>query len=259
MSTVTAAFSVATLAFVLVHVALGGLALLGVRWAIRAFHRPAPAEGATIRWTALYDVLVGMLSFGRERAFRERILQRAVLQPGEDVLDVGCGTGTLALLAKRAVGDTGAVHGVDFSAPMIRRATHKATNARLNVRFSQVPAQRLPVDSESVEVVLVTLVMHHLPKADRRAALLEMYRVLRPNGRILIVDLGAPTGAWALLDPISLVHGRQGLTTTEEAAALLCETGFAEVHWAPLGARALAVAHGTKPPINASSTPPSPA
>src|SRR5215471_15579110 len=68
-----------------------------------------------------YDLLAWLLTFGRERAFRERLVGLARVDPGDTVLDVGCGTGTLAIAAKRRVGAAGAVHGVDASLEMIER------------------------------------------------------------------------------------------------------------------------------------------
>jgi SAM-dependent methyltransferase len=239
--------TVAAFTFVAAHLAIGALALFGVRWAIRAHRRPVPLEGATIRWATLYDGLVAALSFGREGAFRQRILACATLQPGEHVLDVGCGTGTLALAAKRVVGASGRVEGVDFSEAMITRATRKAAAQQLDVRFAHAPAQRLPVAAASIDVVFATLVLHHLPREARADAIQEIRRVLRPGGRVCIVDLGPPTGLWALLDPIALVHGRQGQSTTEEAAVLLRDAGFLRVLHEPLGARALAIASAIAP------------
>ena len=87
-------------------------------------------KGAVMRSSArFYDLMVWLLTFGRERAFRERLVELARVQLGESVLDVGCGTGSLAIAAKRRVGPTGIVHGIDASPEMIARATRKATKA----------------------------------------------------------------------------------------------------------------------------------
>ena len=79
--------------------------------------------GRVLHWATGYDVLVWLVTLGRERAFREKMLNLAHLAPGESVLDVGCGTGTLAIAAKRVVGPAGAVYGIDASEQMIARAT----------------------------------------------------------------------------------------------------------------------------------------
>ena len=81
------------------------------------------AEGSkVIHWARAYDLLVWALMLGRERTFREKTLDLACLAEGDSVLDVGCGTGTLAILAKNRVGNLGKVTGVDASPEMINRA-----------------------------------------------------------------------------------------------------------------------------------------
>src|SRR6266567_4998676 len=71
--------------------------------------------GIVLHRALLYDLFVWLVSLGRERAYREKALDLARLKPGEAVLDIGCGTGTLAVAAKRRVGPAGRVYGVDAS------------------------------------------------------------------------------------------------------------------------------------------------
>jgi ubiquinone/menaquinone biosynthesis C-methylase UbiE len=148
--------------------------------------------GLILHGAARYDLLVWLLTLGRERHLRERMLALAHLQPGEAVLDIGCGTGTLAIAAKRKVGPAGAVHGIDASPEMIARADHKAGKAGVGVSFRTEPVQALSFADAQFDVVLSTLMFHHLPRPARRQCVLEIERVLRPGGRVLIVDFGPP-------------------------------------------------------------------
>src|SRR5262249_49632853 len=98
-------------------------------------------SGLILHSAAAYDLLVWLITGGREKALREEMLRLACFQPGESVLDVGCGTGSLAVAAKRKVGPTGVVYGVDASREMIARAEKKARNAGVEVSFKNAFAQ----------------------------------------------------------------------------------------------------------------------
>jgi ubiquinone/menaquinone biosynthesis C-methylase UbiE len=124
--------------------------------------------------------MVWLFTLGRERAFREQILGFANLAPGEAVLDVGCGTGSLAIAAKRHVGPTGAVYGIDASPEMLARAGKKAVKIGLDVVFRNGAAQALPFADGQFDAVLSTLLLHHLPRTARQQCASEMRRVLNP-------------------------------------------------------------------------------
>ena len=147
------------------------------------------SRGMVVHWARRYDLLIWLLTLGRERRFRERLLHLARLQRGESVLDVGCGTGTLATAAKRVVGPEGEVHGVDASPEMIARARKKATKAKAAITFETAFAQSLPYPDARFDVVLSTVMLHHLPGKSRLEGVREMRRVLEPGGRLLAVDL----------------------------------------------------------------------
>jgi ubiquinone/menaquinone biosynthesis C-methylase UbiE len=177
-------------------------------------------RAAQARW---YDALAAVLTLGRDRALRDRLAELARLAAGESVLDVGCGTGTLALAAKRRVGDTGAVSGVDASPDMIALATRKATRAGAAVTFRLGTAERLPFPDASFDVVMATLMLHHLPASLRRDFAREALRVLEPGGRILVVDFSTPSAQSAGL--IARLHRRGGVPR-DAIAALLRDAGF---------------------------------
>src|SRR5262245_34868258 len=137
-----------------------------------------------------YDLMAWLLMFGREGAFREKVIDRARLNPGESVLDVGCGTGTLAIAAKRRVGSMGKVYGIDASLEMISRASKKARRAGLEIVFKNEVVEALPFPDAHFDAVLSTLMLHHLPLKTRKQCAHEMRRVLKPGGRALAVDFG---------------------------------------------------------------------
>lgn len=150
--------------------------------------------GRLIHSAGGYDLLVWLLLLGRERAFRDRLVRLARLERGESVLDIGCGTGSLAIAAKRRVGPSGSVDGVDASPEMIARARRKARRAGTEVSFSHGDVTELPFPSDQFNVVLSTMMLHHLPAGAREQCMRELRRVLRPGGRALVVDFGEARG-----------------------------------------------------------------
>ncbi|HVE34324.1 MAG TPA: class I SAM-dependent methyltransferase [Gemmatimonadaceae bacterium] len=161
-----------------------------------------------VHWAAQYDLLVKVAMLGREGRMRERMLDLARIAPGESVLDVGCGTGTLAIAAKRRVGDAGRVDGVDASPEMIQRAVKKSKRAHSGASFRVAHAESLPFETSHFDVVLSTVMLHHLRRDVRAQAIQEMRRVLKPGGRILIVDFGKRTAEHRGLMAHFHQHGR---------------------------------------------------
>lgn len=148
---------------------------------LRRLHR-APERttttphGILLHAPRAYDLQVWLATRGRERWLRDAILARARLAPGEAVLDVGCGTGTLAIAAARIAGDAGAVSGVDPSPEMLTAARAKAARPGLRVQFEAGAAQALPFPDGRFDLVTSTLMLHHLPRAAQQAALSEARR-----------------------------------------------------------------------------------
>jgi ubiquinone/menaquinone biosynthesis C-methylase UbiE len=178
--------------------------------------------GIVLHRAAAYDMLARVLTFGREGRFREFMLRLAKLQPGEAVLDVACGTGTLAIAAKRRVGPDGSVTGIDASAEMIERARAKAARSGLDLTFVNGTAQELPSKDAQFDIVIGTLMLHHLSKPVRSAFVREASRVLKPGGRLLLIDFGRPVRKSKVLPRLH----RHGHIDMNAIGTLLTESGF---------------------------------
>ncbi len=101
-----------------------------------------------------YDSYMQRMTMGREHVLRERTVQLAQLQPGDQVLEVGCGTGTLSLAAKQKVGPTGKVCGIDMIPQMIEISKRKATEAGADITFQQGSIDDIAFADNQFDVVM---------------------------------------------------------------------------------------------------------
>lgn len=196
------------------------------------------SPGAVLHAPKLYDFQVWLFTLGRERRLRRHMAELARLREGDCVLDVGCGTGGLSIEARRRVGATGSVHGIDASPEMIARASIKARRARLAIEFLTSTAQALPFPESRFDVVLCSLMLHHLARKSRAQCVREMRRVVKPGGRVLVVEFGSPAKhAQGLL--ARLHSHRHGYVASPDVVGLLHDAGFEIVEQGPVGFRNL--------------------
>jgi ubiquinone/menaquinone biosynthesis C-methylase UbiE len=187
-------------------------------------------HGLVLHWAARYDLLAWLLTHGRERELREAIIRLAGLEAGNDILDIGCGTGTLAITATRHVGMTGRVTGIDASPSMIARATRKAGKAGARAAFQVALAENLPFPDRRFDVVFSTLMLHHLPRKTRQQCAIEIERVLKVGGRVVAVDFGRAKH-WGLL---AHFH-RHGHVDVEDIVNLFVAAGLTPTRTGPVG------------------------
>jgi ubiquinone/menaquinone biosynthesis C-methylase UbiE len=201
---------------------------------------PVTTRGDTryFNWMApWYDLQCSL--FGLGRRFREWTLSLAQpeLRAGDHVLDVGCGNGVLTRPIADIVGPSGKAWGIDPAPDMIRVAMQAVHHSGSTAQFKLAAMEQLPFADASFDVAVISLVLHHLPPELKQRGLKEVYRVLRPGGRLLVIEPDRPEHwawrmfAWPMRHYRNLKDHLDGRTVQ-----FLDEAGFVSVttrgHWA---------------------------
>jgi ubiquinone/menaquinone biosynthesis C-methylase UbiE len=180
---------------------------------MHASHRPfLPAAGFDLL-LPLYDPLTRLLGAD---ALRRQLIERADVRPGQRVLDIGCGTGTLAIAAKTLCPGT-EVSAIDPDARALERARRKAAKAGVTVRFDLGYGDALPYAAGSFSRVFSSFMLHHLDAAAQRGLIAEAFRVLEPSGTFHLVDFVHPA------------HGGHGRKRPQPSAARPMRRGEQDV------------------------------
>ena len=144
-----------------------------------------------------YDVANEVLSFGVHRLWRRAAVRLSGAKPGDSVLDCASGTGDLAIAFKRRVGDSGRVLGTDFCREMLEPAPEKARRAGLSIDFEVADALALPYRDHSFDVASIAFGIRNVDDPVR--CLRELSRVVKPDGRVVVLEFGQPDGSFGAL------------------------------------------------------------
>jgi ubiquinone/menaquinone biosynthesis C-methylase UbiE len=181
-----------------------------------------PAAGSD--WLLpFYDLFTKLL--GVEASHR-RLLEQAAIRPGYRVLEIGCGTGNLAILAKR-LNPSADVLGVDPDPKALSRARKKAHRAAFHLEFHQAFSEQLPFPDASFDRVLSAFMLHHIQPVSKLPALREAYRVLKPGGSLQLADFQEgehPRGGHFAIAP----HPHKESRFHHMVPHLMQEAGFAD-------------------------------
>jgi demethylmenaquinone methyltransferase / 2-methoxy-6-polyprenyl-1,4-benzoquinol methylase len=223
-------------------------------------------RGMFDRIAGVYDLMNSAMTAGLHHQWRERAVDRAEVAPGSDALDVCCGTGDLALELRRRIGPDGRVVGCDFSEPMLELARHKSGEEGLPVEFGWADALDLPYGDESFDAVTIGFGARNL--ADLERGIAEMTRVLRPDGRLVILEISRPqrqplAGFYSLWfdrlvpvlgtlagDPDAYSYLPDSVRTfpePERLAGMLDGAGLTRIRWLLLAGGIIAIHSGRKP------------
>ncbi|HEY3191800.1 MAG TPA: bifunctional demethylmenaquinone methyltransferase/2-methoxy-6-polyprenyl-1,4-benzoquinol methylase UbiE [Solirubrobacterales bacterium] len=223
-------------------------------------------RGMFDRIAGVYDVMNSAMTAGLHHQWRQRAVDRAQVGPGSDALDVCCGTGDLALELRRRIGPDGRVVGCDFSEPMLELARRKSGEEGLPVEFGWADALDLPYGDRSFDAGTVGFGARNL--ADLERGLSEMARVLRPGGRLVILEITRPQreplaafySLWfdRVVPMIGSLAGDseaysylpdsvRSFPEPEPLAAMIDAAGFTEIRWLLLAGGIIAIHSATRP------------
>ena len=181
-----------------------------------------PAAGRDV-FLPLYDPFTKLLGFD---SVRRALLDQAALQPGFRVLDIGCGTGTLAVLIKRLYSSVDVV-GLDPDPKALERARRKQERAGVSVRFDRGYSDALGYPDRVFDRVFSSMMFHHLAEDDKEPTLREIRRVLKPGGRLELLDFEGPDAhAHGFLSRMIHSNGRLRGNASARVLELMVWAGF---------------------------------
>jgi ubiquinone/menaquinone biosynthesis C-methylase UbiE len=183
-----------------------------------------------------YDSYMRTMTLGTERRLRDLEVGLAQLNPGDQVLEVGCGTGTLTLAAQRQVGPTGHTYGIDVIPKMVEASRRKAEQAGVDISFQVGGIDDIPFPEGKFDAVLCSFMIFHMSDGVRRRGIQEIRRVLKPGGRLVVVDMTLPTSRVPRAIAKALFGGMLQ-HELRELVPLMQEAGFDDVQIAPLNYR----------------------
>jgi demethylmenaquinone methyltransferase/2-methoxy-6-polyprenyl-1,4-benzoquinol methylase len=222
-------------------------------------------RGMFDRIAGVYDLMNSAMTAGLHHEWRERAVDRAQVGPGSDALDLCTGTGDLAFALRRRIGPDGRVVGSDFSEAMLELARRKSGEESLPVEFGWADALELPYGDESFDAVTVGFGARNLADLDR--GLSEMARVLRPGGRLVILEITRPQreplasfySLWfdRLVPVIGSLAGDpdaysylpnsvRSFPDPQRLAEMIDAAGFAEIRWLLVAGGIIAIHSATK-------------
>ena len=203
--------------------------------------------GITLHKASRYDIHTSLMGLGVNGSNSRMVVEMAQLKAGDKVLDVGCGTGNLTLTAKKHVGASGSVYGIDASPEMIAEARKKAQRSSMEAVFEVELIEKLPYPDATFDVVISRLVIHHLPDDLKRRGFAEILRVLKPDGHLFVADFNPPANPVLAHLILALVGHRMMQANTRGLPPLLKEAGFVDVASGPTPSVFLGFVSGRKP------------
>jgi ubiquinone/menaquinone biosynthesis C-methylase UbiE len=180
------------------------------------------------KWlTPLYDFLIGVTM--PEMHIKQSLINFSFLTDGDRVLDFGCGTATLTIMAKEHR-STIKITGIDIDKAILDKATEKINQKNLDIQLTGYDGESLPFEDNSFDRIISCLVFHHLTTSAKQKILAELFRITKSNGQLFIADFGR-SDSWHQRLLFNMIRGFDGYTPTKANAKglmlpLISDAGF---------------------------------
>jgi ubiquinone/menaquinone biosynthesis C-methylase UbiE len=175
-----------------------------------------------------YDKYMNRITLGREEKLRSMTVDLAQIREGDHVLEIGCATGSLTIAAKRRAGNSGSVSAIDLIPGMIEASREKAKSLGLEINFRTGSIENTPFPDQQFDVVICSFMIFHMSEGVRSKGIEEIYRVLKPNGSLLVLDIAIPPRVWSRR-LLKLFLGFLFKHDLEELQSKLESTGFSTI------------------------------
>ena len=175
-----------------------------------------------------YDLYMRRITLGREDKLRTMTVSLAQVKPGDSVLEIGCATGSLTLAAKRQAGTAGNVFAIDIIPGMIEVSRRKAEQAKLDVTFKEGSIEAIPFPDSYFDVVMCSFMIFHMSEKVRRKGIEEIYRVLKPQGRLMVLDIALPSHPVSRMI-LKLILGFMFKHDVRELQPMMESSGFSKI------------------------------
>ncbi len=197
-----------------------------------------------------YDRYMKRITLGREDDLRRMTVNLAQVKEGDSVLEIGCATGSLTLAAKRQAGPAGSVFGIDIIPGMIDVSRKKAAEAKLDVTFQLGNISDIPFPNEHFDVVMCSFMIFHMSEEVRNKGIKEIFRVLKPQGKFMVLDLALPLSGVSR-NILKLLLGFMLKHDLKELQPVMESSGFSQIEisqakYRVLGLKILSFVRGIK-------------
>jgi len=183
------------------------------------------------KWlTPFYDFIVGATT--REKVFKKALIEQSRVREGQQVLDIACGTGTLAILIKQSQPES-IVTAVDGDESILSIAIKKTEKECISITYDQAFSDQLPYENHKFDLIVSSLFFHHLNWDAKQRTAKEIFRILKPGGELHIADWGCPSNSFMRI-AFYLIQMLDGFENTQDNVSgkliiLFKEAGFINV------------------------------